>query len=48
VNLLRLQGLVRKEALQILRDPSALLIAFLLPFVLLFVNGYGMSLDAHK
>lgn len=48
MNFLRFQGLVRKEALQILRDPSALLIAFLLPFVLLFVNGYGMSLDAHK
>lgn len=48
MNLLRLRGLAVKEALQIVRDPSALLIAFLLPFVLLFVNGYGLSLDAHK
>lgn len=45
---LRLRGLVLKEALQILRDPSALMIAFLLPFIQLFINGYGMSLDAHK
>lgn len=41
-----LRGLARKEVLQILRDPSALLIAFLLPVILLLVNGYGISLDA--
>jgi ABC-2 type transport system permease protein len=33
--------------LQIIRDPSALLIAFLLPFILLCINGFGLSLDAH-
>ena len=44
--LLRLRGLLRKEILQVLRDPSSLLIAFLLPVVLLVVNGYGVSLDA--
>ncbi len=43
----RLRGLVRKEMLQILRDPSALMIAFLLPFILLIINGFGLSLDAH-
>ncbi len=43
-----LRGLARKEVLQILRDPSALLIAFLMPVVLLFINGFGLSLDAHK
>lgn len=43
----RLRGLAVKETLQIFRDPSALLIAFLLPFILLFINGYGISLDAH-
>lgn len=48
MNFFRLRSLMHKEALQIWRDPSALLIAFLLPFVLLFVNGYGLSLDAHK
>ena len=43
---MRLRGLVRKETKQILRDPSAILIAFLLPVVLLVVNGFGLSLDA--
>lgn len=48
MNMQRLGGLIRKEALQILRDPSSLLIAFLLPLILLFLNGFGLSLDAHK
>ena len=43
---MRLQGLVRKEALQILRDPSSLAIAFALPLILLLIFGYGVSLDA--
>jgi ABC-2 type transport system permease protein len=47
-SLLRLRGLARKEIKQILRDPSAILIAFLLPIVLLVVNGYGISLDASE
>lgn len=42
----RLEGLLRKEALQILRDPSALAIAFLLPAILLVIFGYGVTLDA--
>jgi ABC-2 type transport system permease protein len=41
----RLSALVKKEALQIIRDPSALLIAFVLPPVLLFLFAYGVSLD---
>jgi len=45
-SLIRLRGLVGKEFLQILRDPSALMIAFLLPVVLLLINGFGISLDA--
>jgi ABC-2 type transport system permease protein len=44
----RLRALVRKEALQIVRDPSSIAIAFLLPMVLLFIFGYGVSLDAKK
>ena len=32
--------------LQILRDPSSIAIAFLLPVVLLLIFGYGVSLDA--
>jgi len=43
---MRLGGLVRKELLQIVRDPSAVAIAFLLPAVLLILFGYGVSLDA--
>jgi ABC-2 type transport system permease protein len=42
----RLRGLIRKEFLQILRDPSAIAIAFFLPVFLLFLFGYGVSLDA--
>jgi ABC-2 type transport system permease protein len=44
----RLRALVRKEALQIVRDPSSIAIAFLLPMVLLFIFGYGVSLDAKQ
>ena len=43
---MRLRGLMRKEIAQILRDPSAILIAFLMPVVLLLVIGFGLSLDA--
>ena len=45
-SLVRLRGLARKEIKQILRDPSAILIAFLMPVILLLVNGFGISLDA--
>jgi drug efflux transport system permease protein len=43
---MRLRGLLRKEFLEILRDPSSIAIAFLLPVVLLLIFGYGVSLDA--
>jgi len=43
---MRLRGMVRKESLQILRDPSSIAIAFVMPVVLLFLFGYGVSLDA--
>lgn len=39
-------ALCRKESLQILRDPSSLLIAFVLPAVLLLIFGYGVNLDS--
>ena len=42
----RLRGLLRKEFLQILRDPSSIAIAFVMPVVLLLLFGYGVSLDA--
>ena len=43
---MRLRGLVRKEFLQIVRDPSSIAIAFLMPVFLLALFGYGVSLDA--
>ena len=43
---MRLRGLVRKEFLQIVRDPSSIAIAFLMPIFLLLLFGYGVSLDA--
>ncbi|HLY89979.1 MAG TPA: ABC transporter permease [Acetobacteraceae bacterium] len=46
--LLRMRGLIRKEIKHVLRDPSAILIAFLLPVVLLITNGFGISLDARE
>ena len=42
----RLYALCKKESLQIVRDPSTLLIAFLFPVVLLFVFGAGINLDS--
>ncbi|MEN8751370.1 MAG: ABC transporter permease [Desulfobacterales bacterium] len=44
--MMRLRGLVRKEFLQVVRDPSSIGIAFLMPVVLLLLFGYGVSLDA--
>lgn len=41
----RLWALVLKESLQAMRDPSTLLIAFVLPIVLLFLFAYAVSLD---
>ncbi|WP_246167776.1 ABC transporter permease [Propionivibrio limicola] len=44
-SLTRLKALVRKEFLQIVRDPSSIAIAFLMPLFLLLLFGYGVSLD---
>lgn len=41
----RLRALVWKEVIQIRRDSSSILIAFILPVILLFIFGYGVSLD---
>jgi ABC-2 type transport system permease protein len=46
--LMRLRGILRKEMLQILRDPSSIALAVFLPLVLLFIFGYGLSLDAEN
>jgi ABC-2 type transport system permease protein len=45
---MRLRGLIRKEAKQILRDPSSIAIAFVMPVILLLIFGYGVSLDAKR
>lgn len=42
----RVRALIRKEMLQMLRDPSSLVVAFVLPALLLFLFGFGVSLDA--
>jgi ABC-2 type transport system permease protein len=44
----RIAGLIRKESLQIIRDPSSLLIAGVLPMALLFIFGTGVSLDLKR
>lgn len=44
----RILAVVRKESLQILRDPSSYLIAGLLPLLLLVIFGYGVSLDLRR
>ena len=41
----RLFALIKKETIQIVRDPSAILITVLLPLLLLFLYGSGVSLD---
>jgi ABC-2 type transport system permease protein len=46
VNLRRLKALCRKETYQIVRDPSSILMAFVLPVILLFIMGYAINLDS--
>lgn len=46
IRLRRIWALIRKEVLQIVRDPSSIVIALVLPVVLLLLFGYGVSLDA--
>ncbi len=41
----RVGSLVRKETLQIIRDPSSIAIGIVLPVVLILLFGYGLSLD---
>jgi ABC-2 type transport system permease protein len=44
----RVSALCRKESLQIVRDPSSILMAFVMPVVLLFIFGYGVNLDVSR
>tara|TARA_B100000513_G_scaffold194137_1_gene122485 strand:- start:354 stop:1484 length:1131 start_codon:yes stop_codon:yes gene_type:complete len=41
----RVAALIGKESLQVVRDPSAILIAFVLPVVLMLLFSYAVSLD---
>jgi ABC-2 type transport system permease protein len=43
---MRMRGILVKETLQILRDPSSIALAIIMPIVLLFLFGYGVTLDA--
>ena len=45
---LRIFSLMRKETCQIIRDPSSMLIAFVLPLMLLVLFGFGVSLDLNN
>lgn len=40
-----LRALIIKEFYQIIRDPSSILISVILPMILLFLYGFGVSLD---
>jgi ABC-2 type transport system permease protein len=44
----RIRALIRKESLQVVRDPSSLVVGFLLPALLLLLFGYGISFDATR
>ena len=48
INVRRLVAIARKETYQIFRDPSTLLVAFVLPIVLLFLFAYAVSLDTRN
>jgi ABC-2 type transport system permease protein len=45
LNVSRLAGLVYKESLQVIRDPSAMLVTFALPTVMMLVFAFALSLD---
>ena len=41
-------ALVKKEFLQIMRDPSSIIIAFILPLISVFIYMYGLNLDSPR
>ena len=43
-----LSALIRKEILQILRDPSSIIIAFILPLISILIYMYGINMDTVK
>jgi ABC-2 type transport system permease protein len=47
-NARRIGALVRKEAKQMLRDPSSIAIGIVMPVLLILLFGYGLSLDVTR
>ena len=47
-SLRRVHSLVRKEARQMIRDPSSIAIGIVLPLLLILLFGYGLSLDVTR
>ena len=45
MNSSRIVAVIRKEVLEIARDPVTIWISLLMPLVMLFLFGYGMSMD---
>ena len=41
----RLTALIKKEYKQIVRDQSSFIIGVIIPIMMIFLVGYGMSLD---
>jgi ABC-2 type transport system permease protein len=41
----RLSAIIRKESRQMIRDPGTILMGIVLPMIMLFLFGYGVSLD---
>ena len=48
LNSRRIGALVRKEAKQMLRDPSSIAIGIVMPVLLILLFGYGLSLDVTR
>jgi ABC-2 type transport system permease protein len=44
----RISALIRKEGLQIVRDPSSIVIGVVMPLMLILLFGYGLSLDVTR
>jgi ABC-2 type transport system permease protein len=46
--ILRLRSLIRKEFIQIVRDPRTLVLTLLYPIIMLFILGYAITNDVHN
>lgn len=44
----RVLSLIRKEILQVMRDPSSIALALVMPVILILLFGYGLSLDVQN